>query len=53
MARTPTLKQEMALCTYISFMKATFEENGPRDLRSGTSDELQDLLTASGARHKR
>jgi len=29
-----------------------FEENGPRDLRSGTTDELQDLRTACGTGHK-
>jgi len=34
-------------------MKAAFEENSPRDLRSGTTDELQDLRTACGAGHKR
>ena len=34
-------------------MKATFEEDGPRDLRSERRDELQDLLAAFGARHKR
>ena len=43
----------MALRTYISFIKPAFEENGPRNLGSGTTNELQDLRTTLGARHKR
>jgi hypothetical protein len=43
----------MALRTYISFMKPAFEENRPRNLGSGTTNELQDLRTTLGARHKR